>query len=468
MASTENIMGTPNWEYLSPIDQLMPRTPVGQIFCFPSTDPQVYETLKDGLRQVAKTLPWVAASVVKEKSRKGESKLGAPFVDIDTLLTYRERLDLSYSTLKDASFPIAPLNAPYLSPKIHEGFIPEPGPIFRARLTRINGGFTLSVIVHHSVFDGTAYAAVIELWADSCRVGPEKPIPVHPVRLDRTAVLRSPNPEAVKPSDIHHLKASKNSFLEKTAIYLKSLPRSWFCLRRNRRKQPIRTVFFRFSGATLQNLKKQANAYAAEVGVEFLSTNDILSALIWSAMTPINEISKDKPFSTLGMSVNIRGRLEPPLPSDYMGNAITQAWTHVSPEKLYAVAEDGSIQALAEISGAIRQSLNSVNNKDLTSLINYVHHHDPSKLLWAPGPIDFYTVSWANQDPYGLDWGGIIGRCELALGLKFRINNICMVFPRDAKTGGGLDVMISQCPAKIEQLKRSKIMNRYSQLVDSC
>jgi hypothetical protein len=201
----------------------------------------------------------------------------------------------------------------------------------------------------------------------------------------------------------------------------------------------MEAVMYHFSIEALQELKAQAIKHAASAGVEWLSTNDILSALLWSTTTYTrNDIGSQKhpdANCTMGMSVNLRGRLEPSLPSDYLGNAITVCWATVPKKTLLSAAVAASMQSLTEIAISIRRSLSKVDNNNIGNIIAYLGgQKDLTKLTWGVPTTNFMITSWANQDTYGLDWGEAIGKCEAIQSLARR--DCCVILPQRPPKGG--------------------------------
>lgn len=77
---------------------------------------------------------------------------------------------------------------------------------------------------------------------------------------------------------------------------------------------------FHFSVAALARIKAKANALCKERGIT-ISSLQALSALIWSCVIRVGGLPKDH-ISRCNTFVNIRSRLEPPLPPNYYENCI--------------------------------------------------------------------------------------------------------------------------------------------------
>ncbi len=471
------------WDRLSIIDSLMPRLYIRQMHCFPSTDPLISEILKDGLRETITSIPFLAASVIKCSSQKGALKMGGPFSTIDEIFSCHEHLEgMNYSALKEASFPLEPLNASFLSPLLPAPPVPEPAPVMRVRMTRVERGFILYICIHHCVVDVNGLAALLKVWAAHCRNTSDKEVLVDPDCLDRTALLGSSKvSSSVRPAEIWYrpryrptgkeisllftsLNRTLRSCLIKCLVPLAPVPST----------PDSETALYYFPAKTLKELKVEVLKHAVAAGVEWLSTNDILSALVWSAAMQARGTSWQPNIqsrSTVGMSVDIRGRLEPPLPNSYIGNAIGICWVTISRKSLLSAADPASPQALAKVATSIRKSLSGVDNARMRNLVAYVEgQQDLTKLSWGSPTTDFMVTTWAGQDSYGLDWGEVIGKCEAIRARKLAITDYCVILPRhpsqgcDEASSGGLEVMISLRSDRMRRLQAGKLMNAFAQL----
>jgi len=81
---------------------------------------------------------------------------------------------------------------------------------------------------------------------------------------------------------------------------------------------------FRFSKAKVAELKELGSKYCKEEGVEYISSNDAVTAFIWQRFM-IARIKLGLPIegeSTLIRAINARAKARPPIPKAYMGHVI--------------------------------------------------------------------------------------------------------------------------------------------------
>ncbi|KAK3685828.1 transferase family-domain-containing protein [Podospora appendiculata] len=459
---------TADLQYLSPLDQLVPRGYFGETLCFPCTDDRFYELLRNGLRGATRSLPYLSSLVTRTSAgvAMGKLRLSEPGEDsLDDMLVYHEVLDeghITYEALREASFPIGALNRDIFYPNLPPHGV-YPAPVVRARVTRIRGGYVLAVLLNHSVFDGTSLNDVLDLWASSCHLTTEPDrdefnhIVIHPSRLDRRAILGGPaavnDKYIAKPSDIY-LEVSDKECKPRSSLHSEPVTVP----------VDLSTTLYKIPSIKLARLKMQINNLTTrlDLGVDFVSTNDVLCALIWSAATfaktpdpstprltkcfGVRRMRHDDTWTT-GIAVNVRSRLDPALPPDWLGNALGVAWVNIPGHTLRSA--DGSIESLAKIArvaAAIRKGITEVDDKKFKNLVHYVDGHDDfCRLRWRPVDkmFDFYITSWAGQSSmYSKEWGaGAVenAKCEAIRCLMLVLPSIaCILPPRErlaASTG---------------------------------
>ncbi|KAL7907483.1 transferase [Trichoderma velutinum] len=466
-----------DWEYLSPLDHILPRMYFGEILCFPSADTNVFPLLQQGLSKVAASVPHLTSFVVHDDARPGNLRLERGRDNIDNILVYgRDSLEEmpDYESLKRTSFPIFPQSSLFY-PHIPNVPWVAPWPVMRAEITRVRGGFVLVVLVHHCVFDGVALSELLNLWATCCARGAAaQPLDISQDRLDRMVLQGEElKRERSPPTDIIKV-ANKESFISQikslvkrafNPILPKPLSPSW----------PI--ALYRLPYDRLQGLKETLNQFALKLGVRFLSTNDVASALIWSCATMAMSTSFQRwnsmSYCSTGVSVNVRSRMQPRLPDDFIGCAIGVAYIDMARTKLCAAA-GASIESLAQVAAAIRRGVDGITNKKMREILNYVDgQEDSSKLQWRPKKLnEFYISSWANQDIYDADWGPHIGKCEALRVAQIALAPMCVILPPrmgfEAKEGqfGDIELVVSLESLHMDRFRKSKAMGMFAEIID--
>ncbi|KAL6806275.1 transferase [Trichoderma sp. SZMC 28013] len=467
-----------DWEYLSPLDQILPRMYFGEILCFPSTDTNLFQLLQQGLSKVAASVPHLTSFVVHDDARPGNLRLERGRDSIDNILVYGndplEKMP-DYENLKRNSFPVFPQSSLFY-PNVPNVSWAAPWPVMRAEVTRVRGGFVLVVLVHHCVFDGVALSELLNLWAICCaRHTSAQPPEISQARLNRKVLQgEGLKQQSSPPADIFKI-VNKQSFLSQTIslirqafnpILPKPLSPTW----------PI--TLYRLPHDKLQSLKQTLNQFAPRFGVRFLSTNDVVSALIWSCATMAMSTSFQRwnlmSYCSTGVSVNIRPRIQPRLPDDFIGCAIGVAYVDMARTKLCAAAEMASFESLARVAAAIRHGVDGITNEKMREILNYVDGpEDPRTLQWRPKKLnEFYISSWANQCIYDADWGPHIGKCEALRVAQIALAPMCVILPPrqglEPKDGqsGDIELVVSLESLHMDRFRRSKAMSQFAEIID--
>jgi hypothetical protein len=446
----------------------------GKILCFPCTDEALFPTLKQGLSKIAVNIPQITSFVLDDDSQPGNIRLDSGRDSIDKILVYREDLGADipdYGRLRMAAFPIFP-NSPLFYPHIPEVPWVAPWPVMRAEVTRLREGFILVVLAHHCVFDGVGLSKLFDMWAASCRDPLGPPPEVRLERLNRRAILEDSESTYRRSQPSVITKISNRRQILLNIISLLRLPFSSMLPRPLFSSWPI--TMYRLPSHKLQNLKVIINGFVHKLGVRFLSTNDVLCALIWSCAT-LAMSHKFRPWITsslcsTGVSVNIRSKLQPCLPDDFLGCAIGIAYIGMAKRQLLAAAEGNSMEMLARVAAAIRRGVDGVTNEKMKDIISYVEtEENASKLQWRPKKLnDFYIASWAHHRIYDVDWGSGIGKCEALRVAQIFLMPMCVILPpRGSKKdeNGDVEVAISLQPSHMERFRKLKLMTEVAEII---
>ncbi|KAI0889277.1 transferase family-domain-containing protein [Annulohypoxylon maeteangense] len=438
---------------LSPLDRLMPRGYIRQMFCFPSTHKKISHILKAGLAGVVADVPYLLAGIVISEDRKHIS-LGESYQSLEDLYSEQDFSDtIDYAFIKQQHFPPSAFTVPGIIPPDTQPPFPNPAPVFRARLSLVKGGFILCVAIHHCTTDITGFGSLLKIWASHCRTGASTAAGFNPTWLNRKVLHERFN------TSYRPIPASIPKLLHvKSPDDLARLPAS--------ASQPsdLTTGIFFFPQKTLLALKRTVNQHVISLDAKnWVSSGDILTALLWSAvLTAESESTSDgKDSSTIGFPVNFRSRFNPPLPPDYLGAAFIMTTATALREDLISLSsvasaptndehlDSASISRLANISSIIRASLHSVDEESVRNALLYLEaaSEDHPPITLGPRHDGISIVSWADQSICGLDWGDILGTCDAVRLPKLTYRRYPIVLPRvPANTDGdgeGLEVIVS-------------------------
>lgn len=416
---------------LSPLEWVMPRSFISQVLCFPSTNPRIYEVLRDGLAGTLADVPYLASRIVARAHIKGSVALSSPCDSLGDLFRVNDlAATVDYSDLKAGGFRPSLFDGLDLFSDDLNLANTSPSPVFRAVLSLVKGGCLLSVSLNHSTADITAFGSLLKIWASHCRTGSSEGIQFSQLWLDRTAIANSSR----------HAPADAPLLLHKEDSSLSSQPS---------KPVEVETTFFRYSAESLKSLKVEVSKHLPD-GASWVSTSDILTAILWGSAV-YSEPSEDdndaaSDVCSMRIAVNCRSRYNPPLPKNYLGAAFGVSLVTAKKVDLMDIGrssgENYSISAIAKVAAVIRQSVNVIDEDKMNTIVNHLSaQEDVTGLKLCEQPASVSIVSWADEGVYQLDWGTELGHCEVVRLPTFKTKRYPVVFPR--LPNGDLEVLVS-------------------------
>ncbi|KAF7838014.1 spermidine hydroxycinnamoyl transferase [Senna tora] len=300
----------PTWKGsmgLSELDQIGILTHVTSIYLYHPNNSHTHfaHTLKTSLSKalvpfypLAGRLHWIGNNNGRLELQC--NAMGAQFIEaecesrLDDLIAH----DLASSPPYDQLFP----QIDYTLPLHHL-------PLLLVQLTSFKcGSLTISLAISHAVVDGPGSQHFISEWARLARGEPLQIMPFH----DRTVLQsRDPPPTSLPPCLDHSernppplLLGHSDSTQERT------------------KKTTMATL--KITKAQVEALRKTANeSWACDpkpMGRRYTRYESI-TAHIWRSTCKARGHKKEQPTG-LGVSVDLRSRMRPPLPKEYFGNAI--------------------------------------------------------------------------------------------------------------------------------------------------
>ncbi|KAF2963563.1 hypothetical protein GQX73_g10016 [Xylaria multiplex] len=485
---------------LSPLEGLMPYAYVRQIYCFPTTNSQAVSALSRGLSGLAQDVPYILSRVVSDKSGPGLGvAISARCYNVDDIFSWHDlSASIDYATLKagyfaPGGFETCEIIPPDILPPYQTSLA-----VFHARVSLVNGGLILCVAVHHVVSDITGYDALLKIWAAHCRDGSSRTIGFDPSWMIRDPLFSAPRSSSdllSMPNLLHAipLGESARSTSPSQAVSIE--------------QKNYQTVIFYFPQQHLRTLKDVVNEFITshEPG-SWVSTNDILSSLLWSAVIEAQEhsyhdtnqevVAKDGRMSTLSFPVQFRSVLRPPLPREFLGAAFLMTNARVPHKDVCLIsksivqskpapqtqaetdvlASSADIPILAKVALAIRRSIRKIDDAAVRGVIVYLETHlganlESSIILGPPrydaGGSWTSVVSWADQFVYEVDWGDAVGHCDAVRLPKMKNKRDPIVLPRVPSLhgyDGGLEVIMSYDVNVMERLIEGPIMRQFAVL----
>lgn len=449
----------------------MPQVYVSQILCFSAEDRHIFKVLKNGLRRTVQDIPYLLGGLTSQATPRGSTRLVESYQTVDDLITLVDLSEsLDYALLRANHFPPSSLTDPAIRPPDTTPPYASPAPVLRARLTLVKGGALLCVAVHHGTTDITGFGALLKLWAAHCRESSSAAVHFDRSWYDRcelcrtaaTTVADDAAAPRVIPELLHTLDGSeKRKANIDGAVYV--------------------TRILHFSQALLQDLKTSVNEHlrSKQGPVEWVSTSDVLTAILWSSTVWIKdssdvddeEVHSNVPC-TIGIPVNFRARLEPALPRNYLGAAFGMTVASASRAELVAASavpllSSDTVASLAKIASAVRVALGRVQDASIKDILRFVETQpdDITRIKLGPRHDGISLVSWADQGVYEWDWGCSLGHCDAVRLPRMAGKRDPIVLPRVPERSGapaGLEVIASYDTETMERFCQSLLIQRFA------
>ncbi|KAL2654265.1 hypothetical protein R1flu_022393 [Riccia fluitans] len=370
---------TPNERlFLSNTDQVLV-IPVETVYFYPANPARpadgLVQTLKDALAKVLVTYHIMAGRLaMNEEDQRLEidcNRKGAEFTHYESAL--------SLSDLGDVTMPNPAFRA--LVPTKFNATVVYELPLLAIQVTTFKcGGYTVGVMMSHTLFDGFA---AIEFFMNYSALARGEELVCVP-SFDRSALkcrvppkIEFPHPELIKPSDIEQTPFTNAESAEKEFVALENSAKHV-------------TKVFPFTPEKIGILKKKA----LEGGViKRVSTFEVVAAHIWQARTRCMDLPEDK-YTNLLFAVDIRKRMIPPLHKHYSGNAVHAAAARDLPQ---VIRDMTFVEAVQRIQEAISQ----VTDAYVRSSIDWGQVYKGFPAL-AGG---FFLSAWFKMPFYEIDYG---------------------------------------------------------------
>jgi hypothetical protein len=422
-------------------------------FCFPmvDTDPQAisdfHRFLEDALKRLTLGFPWVAGHVVDEASVfKIKLSGGLPALSVKDLRTQLP----SFHEYQAKSFPFYMLDEEIIAPRrtIPERF-DDPAPVLLVQASIVIGGVLLVINGQHNCMDIRGQAQIINLLAKACRneeyTRDELRLGNLP-RADIIPLLEHEDPSAAEPAVPHN-----GTSVTSTVSFgdSKTVPQcTW--------------AYFLFSRSALAELKTLA---AKSMTADYVSTDDVLSASVWQAVTRARHTRFESGNATSKFDRQVDARRYLDIPSEYTGNVV-----HKVTSKL--AVHDVLEMSLGALASHLRTSLQDADiTHDVRLAATKAHRATIASQTWSPQytssttrgmlpPTDVRISSWVKEDCHHLDFGRVLGRPEAVRRPSFPAwEGLVYLLPK--KPDGEVAVALCLRDEDLEALKRDDAFTKF-------
>lgn len=250
------------------------------------------------------------------------------------------------------------------------------------------GGMSLGSMLSHAATDGQSSLHFFAEWG---RLARGEPLGAAPY-LDRR-ILRAGEPPSGPPRFDHTEFSQPPLSITNNA---KEEP-----------KKPTTIALLKLDTDQVECLKRAANK-GHESGKKPYSRYEVVTAHIWRSACKARGHDSEQ-LTTLGVAVDMRNRMNPPLPDKYFGNAILDVVVSGKSGELINAP-------LSYLCGKIREAIEKVNDEYVWSAVDYFKNQEDLSMfqdLHAPespagasyGYPNVGVISWLSLPIYGLDFG---------------------------------------------------------------
>ncbi|GFF78841.1 hypothetical protein IFM53868_02447 [Aspergillus udagawae] len=361
--------------------------------------------------------------------------------------------------------------------------ISRPCPVLVLQVNLHPDGVLLSVATNHMVMDATGMGITIQKFANCCRQ-------LEGAQVDLSACAAEQ--DLGRAMLLHHLPAnlSERGFPE-YQVY-KDLYAQWGKMRDNLYKDSscIRTRSFNIAAKDVKTLKSRCNELLPHLlftesndpgvsgpltGAPWVSSSDVVIALIWLSLNRARYPGLANEFSTgfklnagesgdvvrAGVPVNIRHRVSPPLPKEYLGNA---AILMLVTQTLQTFASPEWMTALCRVAYEIRRALNHMDSDDIRSLLHYIQNEEHPVIFSPYDAADFYVSNWRDMGFYDADFGSKLGKPQHARNPDSSVNGAVFIMPKRTHSESPWEIQVSFTDEVLQRLEQDSMWTKYMHL----
>ncbi|KAK2758961.1 hypothetical protein FQN54_003059 [Arachnomyces sp. PD_36] len=275
-------------------------------------------------------------------------------------------------------------------------------PVFRLRANVLQGGIVLAVSYNHMVLDGIAVNQVLEVLASYCKKSNSRSVAL-PTNMEQQIATRRINSNAAsgaRPTD--DLSAQYETQPGKVCDIGSQLSSNVACIE------------FNVTQAKLRLLKSACNQQLGDFKSSPLSSNDILSALIWMCVIRADSDDATKTVSSIGVTTDLRRRMQTPVPQPFLGVAILEARVQYDllemEQFLCAISAnderlpDQCTALISKMAMQIRRRVETLDNQYMNNVIATIQE-DEEHLEPGPNTSDLVISNLSRMNAYQLDFG---------------------------------------------------------------
>lgn len=407
------------------------------------------QNLTDGIRALIKGFPFLAGQVILEGKNTTSSGVYRVVAreDVD-ILNIKDCTSTcsSFADILSARVPALMLNGNLLAPM--KG-LPETNditiglPVFLLQLNIVKGGAILCSSCMHQSLDMNGQGQLLNLLAQVCNGQKFRNEDIIAGNIDGSTII-SLLDNSETPLMHENFRCPSRLGLNAPAAEVSS-PAPW--------------IYFRFTKASLITLKTEAMSGASDTA-DWVSTNDALTAFIWQRVAIARSRRFDPKTSMFcDRLVNVRGRLQPPVPAGYMGHMLILDQVALSFGQLAKAS-------LSDLAVRLRRSLNSIDDYHVRSAATVIkNEQDKSTFQYGANAVtgrDLTISSWAGLNLSSISFGPAFGRATFVRrALQADCEGLGYLMP--TTSDGDIDLAISLSKGDYDSIGQDPIWKHFAE-----
>ncbi|PWY62392.1 acetyltransferase [Aspergillus eucalypticola CBS 122712] len=391
---------------LSPLDHIPAKLFLPYILYFDTTDTQTaLSTLQKGIDRLISELPWLAGDVVLysvpdgPKNRMHIAPPRVPLSDVPMLKT--KHFD------GDADSHSHPIQSYLPLPT----FIPasQQRPVLRFQANVFHSRIIVAMSFWHSVFDGTGAGVILEAVAECCKSTNEE---ITTSLAQTIAKTHDDLRKEVAKFPSKCVKRLDHSIELGTPVFDPNISTEQWNAMESALSSMVETKRYTFSSEKVAKVKDICTQLMPQLqSSKWISSNDVITATL--AICVDRALHPERADRTQSadflMAVDLRSRVDPPLPETYLGNAIFPVHDDIYSEEMAGqTGNDADTLHLAQLALRIRMKLTTMDKTLMYSASAAVADYEDWTKVEA-GPAGIIVTSWRGLKVFSLDFGAGLG-----------------------------------------------------------
>lgn len=328
----------------------------------------------------------------------------------------------------------------------------ELAPVLEIQANFLQGGLILVFQGNHNIMDMNGMGQIIQLYAKALRGEKFSDFEIMQGNRDRRNIVKLLDPDRLP---------DMCKYTPITKLGVPSQPAA--------QKSEARWAYFTFSAQNLARLKEAASRPISEgpyatTTVPWITTDDALSAWICQRIfqARLRRLPK-APKATICRAVNARRFLEPPIPKEYTGHAVTCVYTEVSLDTPAATSD------LPRLANMMRSGILAITSHAIQSFATKLDSLDDKGELSFGAQLDLSTFditisSWSALEVGLTEFGKVLGRPAFAKRPRLSpMESIIYLMPKTLE--GHIDVACCLKERDIVSLQSDGEFTRYGRYI---